>query len=691
MMKTKYPHILIMALALNAVLTACSGTENIAELGLPAEDIVFEEPVITKIAQRAPSYNENDTATRGALVASGSSVTRFGVSASVYPTAASYTSYGIGSYFHNIAVVPNVNTEYYWPEGDKKMAFYAYYPYGDSNYRLTSEAAATGNPTYTVTVPAAIASQKDFMTAQVTNRPVSVHTPVIMAFSHQMASLRFVITNNMSKSVTVKNVIVTGVYYNGTLNGTTWQQTGSINSSGNNSFSLTVNKTVSAGASLDATGTEGIFLMIPQQLTENTKVTVITEEDSQLVAYETNITGTWEAGKTYNYNIEIKDGIRVSEDTAIANWREIKYLRFTALENGSFTLTIPASVNTSLLASVSYSTDNGVTWVTTANVNNTAVTITIPKIRAGEHILWKGTGDSYCYQGTAYSCFSSTGRFEASGNIMSLLYGDNYENTTYLGDTYTFYRLFYNCTGLTTVPELPALVLANYCYGEMFRGCTGLTTLPSGLLPAKTLKQGCYSSMFLDCTALKEIPSGFLPATTLANQCYTNMFAGCTIITTLPENLLPVTTLTNGCYKKMFENCTGLTTVPENLLPGRLETSCYANMFSGCTSLITAPSLPATTLKQDCYGAMFQNCKKLTEAPELPAETLVSSCYSYMFNGCTNLNHIQAAFTTTPSATYTRSWVSGVKSSGTFYKNKKATWSVTGANGIPTGWTVQTY
>jgi hypothetical protein len=46
-------------------------------------------------------------------------------------------------------------------------------------------------------------------------------------------------------------------------------------------------------------------------------------------------------------------------------------------------------------------------------------------------------------------------------------------------------------------------------------------------------------------------------------------------------------------------------------------------------------------------------------------------------------------FTTTPSSTYTYNWVSGVSASGTLVKNSAATWTTTGNNGIPTGWTVQ--
>lgn len=116
---------------------------------------------------------------------------------------------------------------------------------------------------------------------------------------------------------------------------------------------------------------------------------------------------------------------------------------------------------------------------------------------------------------------------------------------------------------------------------------------------------------------------------------------------------------------------------------------CY-NLFRNCSSLTEAPTLPATTLADYCYSYMFYGCTSLTAAPELPATTLANYCYSHMFNGCTNLNYIKAMFTTTPSSSNTKNWVSNVASSGTFVKNAEATWSVTGANGIPNGWTVET-
>jgi hypothetical protein len=61
-----------------------------------------------------------------------------------------------------------------------------------------------------------------------------------------------------------------------------------------------------------------------------------------------------------------------------------------------------------------------------------------------------------------------------------------------------------------------------------------------------------------------------------------------------------------------------------------------------------------------------------------------------MFKNCTNLSYIKAMFTTTPGNSYTKDWVYNVKGTGTFVKNSAATWDVTGDNGVPTGWTVET-
>ena len=449
-----------------------------------------------------------------------------------------------------------------------------------------------------------------------------------------------------------------------------------------------------------------------------------------------------------------------------------EYFTTVARENGTISFNIWKSMGTDMITSISYSTDNGETWTTTNNTNNKsehlATTVTVNN---GDKVMWKGDatqlGLEYSHNSVG-SFFSSTCEFDAQGNIMSLLYGDDFKGETTIESEYAFASLFHGydgenacdvvnaknlslpattlavacysnmfggCTSLTTAPELPATTLADGCYYSMFGGCTSLTmtpelpatTLASGcysqmfdgctslvnapILPAETLTDYCYQNMFNDCTSLTTAPK--LPAETLTQYCYDGMFQGCTSLTTAPQ--LPATTLTEYCYNNMFNGCTSLTTAPQ--LPATtLAYVCYGYMFNGCTSLTTAPELPATTLANECYIGMFYGCTSLTTAPELPANTLAEHCYSYMFGGCTslttapelpgitlarwcysymfqncsNLNYIKAMFTTTPGTDYTISWVSGVASSGTFVKNSAATWNVTGVNGIPTGWTVET-
>lgn len=348
------------------------------------------------------------------------------------------------------------------------------------------------------------------------------------------------------------------------------------------------------------------------------------------------------------------------------------YLTTVALENGTISFNIQKSMGTNMITSISYSKDNGNTWTTTNNVDNKSEHLAINvSVNEGDEVLWKGnatqTGyyDEYNYADYVGSFFSSTCEFDAKGNVMSLLYGDDFKGETTIEESSAFCRLF------------------NDYDGEKICSIVNTKNLS---LPATTLSQSCYKSMFKECISLTTAPK--LPATTLTYEGYQDMFWGCTSLTIAPE--LPATTLANNCYQGMFDNCTGLTIAPE--LPATtLASGCYSEMFYDCTSLITAPSvLPATTLADGCYSSMFEGCTSLTTAPELLATTLIDNCYRYMFYRCISLNYIKAMFTTTPSSTYTENWVSGVAATGTFVKNSAAQWNVSGNNGIPTGWTVET-
>ena len=412
------------------------------------------------------------------------------------------------------------------------------------------------------------------------------------------------------------------------------------------------------------------------------------------------------------------------------------YLTIVALENG---LTAKLSVN-----ACEYCIDGDGDWKTLSAAANTKT------INKGQTLSFRGNLTPNGSIGIGTFTISKSCNLE--GNCMSMLFGDDAASDTSLSGkdyafsnlfkqcttiksvssgflpatslaTYCYYYMFFSCTSLTQAPELPATTLASYCYRSMFSTCTSLTQAPE--LPATTLSSRCYGYMFYNCTSLTTAPE--LPATTLASYCYEYMFYGTNVLPDfsninfssksivssggliglfagtkvtdadleriLPKNsngkyCLPVTTLADYCYYSMFSDCTSLTTAP-TLPATTLKRYCYQNMFSDCTSLTTAPTLPATSLATYCYYYMFSGCTSLTQAPELPATTLVANCYEQMFRNCSKLNYIKAMFTTTPSKTYTYNWVYNVSSTGKFIKNKNATWNVTGVNGIPSGWSVQ--
>ena len=173
-----------------------------------------------------------------------------------------------------------------------------------------------------------------------------------------------------------------------------------------------------------------------------------------------------------------------------------QYLTFESLDDNN-AIYLKAVSNTNV--TVSASTDNGSTW--TAYTSSTGGSgTTIATLNTGGKVLIKGTNEAY-----TNNRFNSSGQFNAYGNIMSLLYGDNFSGQTTLTDNYLFWGLFYNSTGLTSAENLimPATTLTEGCYGYMFFNCTSLTKAPE--LPAATLVDDCYQYMFALCSNLNYV------------------------------------------------------------------------------------------------------------------------------------------------------------------------------------------
>lgn len=120
--------------------------------------------------------------------------------------------------------------------------------------------------------------------------------------------------------------------------------------------------------------------------------------------------------------------------------------------------------------------------------------------------------------------------------------------------------MFRDDISLTSVSELLADTLADYCYYGMYRNCTSLVNAMNSLNFTTNAIQSCVA-MFYDCTSLVNAPN--LPATNLAQGCYSSMFGNCTSLTTAPN--LPATNLADYCYLGMFESCTNLVNPPSHI------------------------------------------------------------------------------------------------------------------------------
>ena len=324
------------------------------------------------------------------------------------------------------------------------------------------------------------------------------------------------------------------------------------------------------------------------------------------------------------------------------------------LSNETATLTIKGT-NTSPIITV-YKSSDQTNWTSMGSTSETDITATVP---ANSKLYLRANCNTWSIYNNDHSSTSNIKldkRFGIGGNIMSLLRGSNFRNTTFSSSNkYAFFQIFRNNYTLVDVHNL--------------------------ILPNNTVR-GCYEWLFNDCTSLANTP--VLPATTMTEGCYDGMFMGCTSLVTPPT--LPAETLAEDCYDGMFKNCTSLTIAPA--LPATtMAFACYNSMFMGCQSLTTAPALPATTLAENCYALMFSGCTSLTTTPVLPALMLVDGCYQNMFYNCSSLNTVTIHADDISAGNCLTNWMSGVAATGDFYNMGDAEYTIDSPNGIPQGWT----
>lgn len=266
-----------------------------------------------------------------------------------------------------------------------------------------------------------------------------------------------------------------------------------------------------------------------------------------------------------------------------------QYLTTESLEDGntiSFTMgTGMTTAITTAVTSVSVSTDDGVTWTSMQNIGaGASLSVTLD---TGEKAIWKGEaiGYSIATGATKSTSFSSTGLYKVYGNILSLLYDDDFinQNNPTLPDFNCFTNLFYGSRDLMDALNLfmkfTLFTTTKRPIGYLFRGCINLITAPELGNIDFVGAPYAFRDMFHDCTSLTTAPA--LTATTLSQGCYSAMFQGCTSLTTAPE--LPATTLTEYCYRLMFSGCISLNYI-KCLATDISASNCTINWVNGVAS-----------------------------------------------------------------------------------------------------------
>ena len=314
-----------------------------------------------------------------------------------------------------------------------------------------------------------------------------------------------------------------------------------------------------------------VVLVAPVILCNGEQITITCATQSATINYRLNQEGTYQEYtapisiledtfvETYSsYRGRVSSVVSETCEYSPVHHYENDYLTFRARTAG----TLYWRANGKLTTSIDYSL-NGGTW-TTITSNATPPTISVA---VNDVVRFRGTNQSYATSKSAYSGFgygevgtsgqenydTNAAELDIEGNIMSLIYGDNFVGqTTFNGGTYNFCSMF---------KKLKVVSAENL------------------ILPATTLREACYRAMFSWCTYLEKAPQ--LPATTLASYCYWYMFEQCAI-TTAPD-LLFEAFVANSCGS-MFINCVSLNFIKCMAISGFNTSNCKQNWVQGVAS-----------------------------------------------------------------------------------------------------------
>jgi len=291
-----------------------------------------------------------------------------------------------------------------------------------------------------------------------------------------------------------------------------------------------------------------------------------------------------------------------------------EYLWFEIPNTGAIYFELAGSMSD---ITIEYSLDK-TNW-TSITLSTSGTTSTHVNVFSDEKLYIRGNNSKYATSGSNYFHFRCPNNTIVGGNIMSLIYGDNFKGQTTLSSTYAFNSLFKSAGSLMSISNLrlPATSIPNYAYQNMFSGNTSINDM---------------------------IPE--IPATYIGYYGCAGMFQACTSLDAVPD-LSTVTRVNGYAFANMFSNCSALTVLPDFHNVAQIDYwAPWRYTFSGCTSLVDArwnvngtrllPDHLTVTSGGSAYEQMFQGCTALRYAPELTDKNPHAGEFNNMFNGCTN-------------------------------------------------------
>ena len=181
---------------------------------------------------------------------------------------------------------------HYWSgKSNSTVNFYAYYPSDINNISHT----AGSSPTLSYTVPDDVTSQIDIIAATSNSVPGSTTSSTPLIFNHIFSAVKFCVGVSGLPSGTIKSISISGIHNSGTYTfGSGWS-----NVKGSNTFVISPSTVITGTSGVSITSDTYTLMMIPQ-IFSNATVSLVYNNGT---TFSTTISGTWDAGGVYTYNL----------------------------------------------------------------------------------------------------------------------------------------------------------------------------------------------------------------------------------------------------------------------------------------------------------------------------------------------------------------------------------------------------